>query len=235
MAHARNVDAARGHIGRHQNIQLTFTEFRQRAVAVVLAFVAMDGRGLEPPSHQQFVQLFRAVFGATKDQGLLARMFQQIGFQQFGLVAVGDVMHPLDDLFHRLARRGHLNAHRIAQVGARDFLDVVGHGGREQQRLAVLRDVFGDFAQRVDKAHVQHMVSLIQHQIAAGFQRHSAAFQQVDQAAGGGNQHVRAFSQTIRLSVQRRAAHNHGDFDSRALGEGQKVFGNLRHKFACGR
>ena len=49
MPDAGNINAARGNIGGHQHIQLTLTELGQGAVAVVLAFVAMDGRGFEPP------------------------------------------------------------------------------------------------------------------------------------------------------------------------------------------
>jgi len=42
----------------------------------------------------------------------------------------------------------------------------------------------------VDKAHVQHLVGLVQHQKAGGIQRQRPAFQQVDQPARGGDQNV---------------------------------------------
>ena len=63
-------------------------------------------------------------------------------------------MHALHDLFDRLAGGRDLHAHRVVQVGVGDFLNILGHGGREQQGLAPLRDVLGDFAQGMDKAHV---------------------------------------------------------------------------------
>ena len=190
VAHTRNVDATRGHIGRHQHLHAAFTELGQRLVTLVLALVAVDRPGLKAPGQQQLVQFFAAMLGAAKYQSLLAHMLFQIGFQQLGLVAIGDVMDTLHDLINRLAGRGNLHLDRVAQIGAGQFLDVFGHGGRKQQGLTLDRDMFGDLPQAVDESHVQHLVRLVQHQIAGILQADIATLDQVDQAARRCHQHI---------------------------------------------
>ena len=234
MPHQRNVDAARCHIGGHQHIHLACAEIGQRALALVLAAVAMDGHSVEAPARQEFRDLVGAMFGAREHDGGLARVLLQIALQQAALVALRNEMHALGDLVGWLAGGRDLHADRIAQIGRGDFLDILGHGGAEQQRLALVRQVARDGAQRMDEAHVQHMVGLVQHQISAALKADIAALQQVDEAARRGDQHIGALGQTVGLAVDRGAAHNHGDLHWRATGEGIEVLVNLLHQLARG-
>ena len=231
MAHAGNVDPPRGHIGGHEDIEFVVAEFRQGAIPLVLAFVAVDGADLEAPLRQQFAKLFRAMLGAAKDQRLFAGMFFQIFLQKLRLVAIGDEMHPLHDLFGGLARGGHLHADGVAEIGSCDFLDILGHRGGEEKCLSFQGDMLGDLPQRMDETHVEHVIRLIQNQIARVLQRDIAAFQQVDQAAGGGDQHIGAPGQCHGLPVERGAADDGEDLDGGAFGENRKVIRDLRDKF----
>ena len=94
--------------------------------------------------------------------------------------------------------------------------------------------MLGYLTQGMNEPHVQHMVCLIQHQIACGVQRHIATFNQINQTAGGGDQNICAAFQAFGLFEKACTAHNHGNFNGGAFGELFKVGGNLRHQFAGG-
>ena len=159
-------------------------------------------------------------------------MLGQIFRQQRRLVALGDEMHALLDLFRRLARRVHGHPDRIGQVGIGQFLHQLRHGGRKQQRLAVLGQHPRDLAQRVDKADVQHLVGLVQHQIGGGFQADRATLDQVHQTARRGDQHIDAARQPFGLHVDRGAADDAERPDRRAFGIGVEIGGDLGGQFA---
>ena len=91
--------------------------------------------------------------------------------------------------------------------------------------------MLGDLAQGMDEAHVQHVVGLVQDQITALFKADVALFQVVDQAAGGGDQHIGAACQRLRLFQNRSAAHNHGDFHCGAFGEDFQIVLDLDDQF----
>jgi hypothetical protein len=83
-------------------------------------------------------------------------------------------MHRLGDLVGGLARRRHLHAPRIGQVGAAQLFHLLRHGGREQHCLARRPQLRGDPAQRVDEAEVEHLVGLVEHELADRTQVHGA-------------------------------------------------------------
>ncbi len=70
--------------------------------------------------------------------------------EQFLLDAVGG---------HRRGRD--VDAHRLLQHLMRQMHDVAGHGGGEEQRLALLRQRRHDAAHVLDEAHVEHAVGLV--------------------------------------------------------------------------
>ncbi len=98
------------------------------------------------------------MLGAAEHEGLLARVLFQEGFQQLGLVALRREIDALHDPLHRFAGWRDLHLDRIAQIGLGEILDQFRHGGREEQRLALQRQVAGNLAQRMDEAHVEHVV-----------------------------------------------------------------------------
>ena len=63
-----DVNAAGGHIGGHQDAILAFLESAQRLVALVLAAVAVNGRGLDAARAQFLGEAVGAVLGAGEDQ-----------------------------------------------------------------------------------------------------------------------------------------------------------------------
>ena len=88
---------------------------------------------------------------------------------------------------------------------------------REEQRLAVERGLSDDLAHRGEEAHVQHAVGLVQDQGPHAGQVAAALLDQVDQAAGGGHQHVAA---ALEGALLRLVAHAADDGDAVVAGPG---------------
>ena len=81
---------------------------------------------------------------------------------------------------------------RLMQKLPRQLADRGGHGGGEEQRLALLRHHPRDLAQRMDEAEVQHLVRLVQDQDFDLGKVGEALLDQIEQAAGRGHQDVDA-------------------------------------------
>ena len=174
--HIGNIQTTGRHIGGHQHLDRAGLERIERALALALGFVAMDRGHGKPFGGQLFRQLFHAMFGAPKHQRQLVAVFVQQFHQQIEFRSLGDVMHLLGDLVGGLARRVHLNALGVDQVRGGNFFHLLGHRGRKQHGLAVFGNDAGNLAQRVDKAQIQHLIGLVQHQKAGLIQPQRAPF-----------------------------------------------------------
>ena len=123
----------------------------------------------------------------------------------------------------------HRDLDRIVQQLAGQLADRLGHGGREEQALALLRQVLGDdLPDRHDEAHVQHLVGLVEHEdLDAGERRRRA--RRCGRAGGPG---VATSTSTPRASASRcgpmaDAAEHGGDRDAEVLAVGAEALGDL--------
>ena len=234
MLHVGDVEAACGHVGGDQNLDLARLERLDRAIALTLALVAMDRAGGIARLFQRFHQLLAAVLGAAEDQRQLVAVLVQEFDQQVGLFGLGDEMHQLRDLVRDLASRADLDPHRIVQIGRGDFRHLLVHRGREKHRLALLGQQACDLAQGVDETQIQHLIRLVQHQKAGGIQTHGATVQQVQQTARCRHQNIRAPDQTPGLRRDRLPADDEVHLHRRALDQRGQRIGDLLGQFARG-
>ena len=85
----------------------------------------------------------------------------------------------------------------------------------------------------MDEAHVEHAVGFVEHQHFDLVEAHGALIDQVEQAAGRGDQHVDAARQRADLPVDRHAAD--GEFDRQradVAAIGAEAVGDLAGQFA---
>ncbi len=103
------------------------------------------------------------MLGAGEDQHPTAGPALEHGQQQLLLEPAGDRIEGVRD---GLGRRDHadLDGDRVVQDAVRQPADVLRHGGREEQRLALRRHLLEDAADVGQEAHVAHAVGLVQHQ-----------------------------------------------------------------------
>ena len=109
----------------------------------------------------------------------------------------------------------------------RQILDLGGHGGGEQQRLMLLRELRGNLAYIVTEAHVQHTIRLVQHEGLHVIQTNVSLPHQVKQAARTGHYNIRPSVQRVHLCRLIHAAEQHAGEYRQLLAVGHKVVLNL--------
>ena len=78
-----------------------------------------------------------------------------------------DELDDLDDVHGGGAGPTHVAGDRAHQGGPGKVLDLLGHGGREQEGLALSLEVGEDGSHVLFEAHVDHPVGLVQAQVSA--------------------------------------------------------------------
>mmetsp|Transcript_551 Transcript_551/g.1569 ORF Transcript_551/g.1569 Transcript_551/m.1569 type:complete len:332 (+) Transcript_551:1058-2053(+) len=230
--YVRNVEAPRRHIGGHKDQHLARFERRQRPIPLSLTLVAMDRDHLVSGLVERLGQLVGPMFGPGKDQRPFLAVFRRQFDQKRRLLGLGDEMHLLGHFVRRLAGGRHFDAQGFVEVAARDLGHLFGHGGRKQHGLAVIAHHLGDLAQVVDKAQVQHLIGLVEHQKIGLIQTHSPAIHQIKQPARRRHQNIDAFGQALDLWVDGHAAHHDLHLH---IGHRPQHSGNLPRQFAGGR
>ena len=156
------------------------------------------------------------------------------GQQQFVALVQG---HRIDGVVdgggHFPAGDGHFRGVRQAPFGKSG--NDRRHGGGEEERLPALpRAQVDDFTDDGQEAHVQHAVHFIQHQRLDLSEAHRAAVEVVHQAAGRGDDDVRALVQLFRLLAVAQAAVQQGHFQPGEFAVFGKGFRHLVRQFAGG-
>ncbi|KAG1543388.1 hypothetical protein G6F50_013995 [Rhizopus delemar] len=182
-AQVLDVQPAGGHVGGDQDRAALVGELDQDLVAFALLQGAGQGLGADAVGLQPFDQVVAADLGVAEGQrGDGAEVRQQARHGVQAVLAVDFV----EDLFDAagVVLRFDLDFGRVPQEPGAELADVVGVGGRKQQRLAFGRAVRGDGDDVVIEAHVDHAVGFVQHQRGQAGQVQAAARQVVLDAAG---------------------------------------------------
>ena len=195
---AVDVDAASGDVGGDQGLDLALTELGQGAGAHALGLATVQGGAGHSGLDQLLADGVGAVLAAHEHDG--------------AAVARGDLGDDLvlvtgQHLEQVVLHGGDLGDGRVDRVGARlvhvpahELVDVTVQGGREQQRLAVGPNLVQKLADLRHEAHVAHLVGLVQHRDLDVAQVAGALFDQVGQAAGGGDEDVDTAAQLVDLA-----------------------------------
>ena len=103
-----------------------------------------------------------------------------------------DMEDTLLDAVDRRGGRRDGNLGRIAQHLSRELGDGARHRCGKQQRLPLRRELRDDFANVVDKAHIEHPVGFIEHEKFHLTETQRIALHEVEQAPGRGDEDVDA-------------------------------------------
>ncbi|OIQ69459.1 hypothetical protein GALL_489410 [mine drainage metagenome] len=236
VADAFHVQAACGHVGGHQDVELPVLEALHHPLAQRLRHIAVERGDGEAAGGQLFRQLFRGLLGAGEnDHALEGLDFQDAGER----IEFVQAAHRPIALAH-IGRRGGAcldgDFFRAAQIGLRNAPDDRRHGGREQRDLAFGRGLFQDGFDIVDKSHAQHFVGFVQHQVRQLVELERAALQMVDDAARCAHHHVHAAPECVELRHIALAAVDRQHMQSGQMGgvTGEGL-GDLNGEFARGR
>ena len=157
-----DVDATRGDVGRDEDRHAAVLEVGERADTLGLALVAVDGGRDDAVLRELERQPVRAMLGAREDERLVDPAARDEVAEELALPLAVDGDHELaDEVGRRVARRD-LDRGRVGQETGGELPDVVAEGRREQEALALARQEAEDLADRLDEAHVEHAIRLVQ-------------------------------------------------------------------------
>ena len=209
MRQGFDVQTSRRDVGGDQNLQLVVLEALERPGARRLALVAVDRIGLDAFFLQLLGKAVRAVLGLAEHQHLFPAAGLDEVCKEFPLAVAVDQVHGLrNQLDRRIAARD-FDTRGVLEDGAREFAYVIRECGREQQVLALHRKQGDDAADVVDETHVEHAVSLVQHQDFNLRQIDRALLYMVKEAPRRGDDDVHATAQFSNLRVEAHAAEDH--------------------------
>ncbi len=127
----------------------------------------------------------------------------------------------------------HLHLDGVLHELLDDPSDLRRHRGRKEPGQFVVRGEGEDLVELVLEAHIEHFVRFIEHEVADGLELHRAALDQVDQAAGGGDQDLLRLAQGFGLFRDARTpVDGQGVHLGLEAAESFKLFGGLPAKFA---
>src|SRR3989344_3975345 len=163
MRDAVDGDAARRHIGRHQNLNMVLLKQRERLLPPVLGLVAVDRLGLKAPGDKIFRKPLHAVLGAAEYEHLVKPRLDQKVMEYGELVGAARNLH--DILADMLGSPAvcYLNAHRVVQKVFDQTFDFWRKRRGEKERMPRRGHPRHDKAHVAYKAHVEHAVRLVEH------------------------------------------------------------------------
>ena len=237
VADARNVDPARGHIGGDQDRHARLAELVERALALGLRLVAVDRIAFDPRLAQPLHHTVGTMLGAGEDQHPFDAARHRVTaledhFEQAQLFVLLHHEQVLVDPLGRSAFGGDRNLHRIVAEPAYQFLDRLGHGGAEEQGLALLGGELADLAQGVDEAEVEHLISLVEHEDLDAREVERLLVDQIEQAARGGDENVGAAVELVAILAHRGAADDALHLEARKRAIILGAVGDLHREFA---
>ena len=121
---------------------------------------------------------------------------------------------------------------RVVHVALGEPFDRRRHRRREERRLAPARAHPQDLLDVLDEAEVEHLIGLVEDDVAGRGEDQRAARHQVHHPADGGDDDVGAGAQLRLLRFDRRAAEDGDDLDVEVLGVGAQRLGHLDAELA---
>ena len=198
-----DVDAAGGHIGGHQHVDLAGAERLEGLLAGALIQVAVHRADLEAALAELVGHLLRGALGAGEDHRRAAAAGLQQPGDEFDLVqrmgAIGELVG--GGVHGRGLRRLGTDVRRLVHEAAGQRDDGVRHGRREQHRLPRVGDL-AQYALDVGKeAEVEHLVGLVEHQDGDPAEPQVALLGQVEQPAGRADHDIGSGAQRVDLGL----------------------------------
>ena len=164
MGKVVNVQAACGHIGGYQQLQVAYAELLHDGIALRLAQFAVQSVGVVTFLHQ-FVDFLCFLTGTAENDTVYLRVIIHDTFQSgvfiFGMNGENHVFHVVCAFI--LASDG--NFLGVVQVFFGNTCYFRAHGSGEQQRVALLGHVCQNGVDAVRESHVQHLVRLIENDV----------------------------------------------------------------------
>ena len=201
-----HVKSACRHVGSHQQLEIPDSELLHHQVALRLGKVSVERIRIVSLLHQFVGDLLRFSLGAAEDDAVYLRIVVHNPLESLVLVLGMNHIDDMPDVRGALVAPADGNLPGVVQIILRNPRDLVAHRGREQERVPLLRDFRENGVDILREAHVQHLVSLVHHDIGHSGKRDGPALHQVKQPPGGRDDYMDSFFQRTYLALDGRAA-----------------------------
>ena len=230
-----NVDATRGNIGCNQNIDLAITESAQSLLTRTLTEVAVKGSNRETALAKLVGNARSRTLSTTENHSATAASCLQDTRNDLSLVhGVSAVDHLLDrvdglSLIVRILRAdvGRLGHKLTSQRDHR-----AGHGCREKHHVTVRGNARKQGFHVREEAKVKHLVGLVKDNVFHAVEVQHTLTEQIDQAAGGADDDIRASLECFNLGFKRDTTVDVNDARRQVRGGYPEVFGHLLGELA---
>ena len=181
-------------------------EVGQGADALRLGLVAVDGGRRDPVAGELLGEPVRAVLGAGEDERLVDAAAAHERAQELALALAVHRVHELAHEDRGGVAGSDVHLGRPVEEAVGELADRVREGGREEERLAALRQQGEDPADVVDEAHVEHPVRLVEDEDLDLREVDRVLAGVVEEAAGRRDDDLGAGAQGARLGAEADAA-----------------------------
>jgi len=159
-----HVDAAGGDVGGHEHGRPGRLEGGERLLPLGLRLVAVDGGRVDAGLLEVAVELVGAVLRPCEHDHAARGLIAQEPQQERLLFALRHEEHRLGHRLRGRRSRGGSHFEWIAKHRIGKVTNLAGKRGGEEERLPVARQLAHDLPNVMDEAHVEHPISLVEHE-----------------------------------------------------------------------
>ncbi|GAD55998.1 hypothetical protein MBELCI_2050 [Limimaricola cinnabarinus LL-001] len=226
------VDAARGHVGRHADPGPAVAHRLKRVGPLVLGQLARERHDRKAPVRQPRGEARHGGAGVGEDDGVGGVLMTQRVDDRRLLVALGHLQRLVGDVGVLAALGGDDDALGVGLEILGQLGDGGRHRGREQERAAALGTGREDEFEVLAEAQIEHLVGLVEHDGADVRQIDRAAADVIGEAAGRGDDEMRAPVERAALVADFHAADGGGELGAGAAIEPFQLAHHLARQFA---
>ncbi len=195
-----DVNAARRHVSRNQYLNTSVLKQIQRALAIVLRFVSVNGFCLDALILEHLGELLNTVLRASEDNDatkvrLCKHLVQHVDFIT-SLNANNILVNGA-----RSVRGLYGNAHRILEEVCDYPFDVGRNRRGEEERVTICRQVRHNPTHVMNESHIKHAIRLVEHDLREVSEVERFAFDEVLQATRGADNEVWVATQAVYLTT----------------------------------
>ena len=234
VGHGVDVDAAGGDVGGDEDLHGAGSEGVEGAFALALRFVAVEGFGGDAGLGDRGADFVGDVLLEGEDHGLAHAWVSQERQEGGFLVGGVDEHDGLVDAVDGGGGRGDFDFGRVVQEGVGEGGDGFRHGGREEHRVAVVREGCDDAFDGFCEAHVEHLIGLVEDECLELGEVAEVLGDEVEQSAGGCDDDVDAGFEGLDLVELADAAEDGCDGRVLVATEGFEAGGDLGGELAGG-
>jgi len=222
-----DVDAARRDVRRDEHARKTLAETVEGRLTLALALVAMDRVDADTHVLDRRRDAISPTLRARENDhaahfGILEQAREHIAF-----AGCGNEDHLLVDAIDRLAGASDFDANWILENLRGKLCDIVRHGGREQQRMALSRHELQDASYIAHEAHVEHTVGFVEDERTHLVEAQVALVDKIEKTTGRRDEDVDTASNGIHLRTLAHAAEDDGVRDAHMAAIGMNALADL--------